>query len=540
VSDDTFERTVLSFQRRDYARAEADCRELLSARPGHAGALKLSGVIALLGGRAAEAAGFFERALAAEPDSFDVLCNLGTAYLHLGRPADAVEQYQRATTLRPKHREAQVNLASAYKALGQYDKALAALAPLAAGVPDPLLLTELASLHVLARHYAAGIRCYREAIDASPDALPARRGLAHALQLAGRMSDAVEEYRAIAGRWPQDAQAQADLGAALAKAGAAEAAIAAYRRAVAIDPADAIARAALGQLFHDRVCPWHFTMLNDEHRNACYDAAIRDAVRPGSLVLDIGTGSGLLAMMAARAGAAHVYACESVPVIAEKARQIVEANGFAERITIIPKSSLELRIGADLPRQADVLVSEIVDVLLLGEGIVRTLAHALRELVGAAARVIPRAGAIHAMLVESEPLHRHDRVGHAAEFDVSAFNEFSRYGYFSAHLRHFAHRPLSRPVEVFRFDFTRPDAAPQQRDVEFRAAESGTCHALVSWFELTLDDRQRVSGDPAAGGAHWMQAVHLWNRPRAVERGETVKVAASHDTRQVYFLTDTV
>ena len=142
------------------------------------------------------------------------------------------------------------------------------------------------------------------------------------------------------------------------------------------------------------------------------------------------------------------------------------------------------------------------------------------------------------MLVESETLHRHDRVDRAAGFDVSAFNELSRYGHFSVHAQHFAHRPLSRPVEVFRFDFTRPDMAPERREVDFLTTQGGTCHALVSWLELTLDDQQRISGDPAGGMTHWMQTVHLWNRPRDVDRAETVKVVAGHDTRQVYFLTD--
>lgn len=62
----------------------------------------------------------------------------------------------------------------------------------------------------------------------------------------------------------------------------------------------------------------------------------------------------------------------------------------------------------------------------------------------------------------------------------------------------------------------------------------------MTWLELTLDDRQRVTGDPAGSGTHWMQTVHLWNRPRAVDRRETIKVLAGHDTRHVYFLTDIV
>ena len=50
---------------------------------------------------------------------------------------------------------------------------------------------------------------------------------------------------------------------------------------------------------------WHFGMLNDAERNTAYDRALRARVRAGDMVLDIGAGTGLLGMMAARAGAAR-------------------------------------------------------------------------------------------------------------------------------------------------------------------------------------------------------------------------------------------
>ena len=57
---------------------------------------------------------------------------------------------------------------------------------------------------------------------------------------------------------------------------------------------------------------WHYRMLNDKERNEAYDGAIKRAlqIRPGATVLDIGGGTGLLSIFAARAGADHVYCCE--------------------------------------------------------------------------------------------------------------------------------------------------------------------------------------------------------------------------------------
>ncbi len=105
--------------------------------------------------------------------------------------------------------------------------------------------------------------------------------------------------------------------------------------------------------FINRTVPqWHFSLVQDHARNAAYDAALRRAVTPTSRVLEIGTGTGLLAMMAARAGAAAVVTCEVVPAIAEKATDIVAHNGYGDRVRVvanIPTSSMPRRIWAAAP-----------------------------------------------------------------------------------------------------------------------------------------------------------------------------------------------
>jgi type II protein arginine methyltransferase len=534
-----FRRALDHFQRRELGPAETICNEILAAHPEDGDALGLAGTIALMAGRPADAALRLGRAAKLNPSSYTVLSNLGSAYVELHRFAEAAEIFARALALRPDYRPAYFNLAGAYKGMGAFDEAIARLSPLAAGNgKDDTVLVELAGLHVLAGRAEAGIALYGDAIAAAPSSLAARQGLAYLLKQRGRAAEAVEHYRWIAERKPTDNAAQIDLGFALIAAGAATDAIATLRRALVKDPTNVAARAALGELFRDRVPAWHVSMLNHDARNDAYDAAIRHAVKTDSTVLDIGTGSGLLAMMAARAGALHVYACEAQPLLAEKAREIVRANGFADRITIIAKTSQQLRVGEDLPRRADVLVSEIVDTELIGEGICATLNHALRELVDPGAAIIPRAGSIRAMLVESAALHRQDRVARAAGFDLGAFNEFARYNFAALDLRHFAHRAISGAIEIFRFDFTRPNFRHEAKSVAIPVATRGTCHALLTWFELELDEERRLSSGPDSGGEswHWQQAVYLFDAPRLVEPGDAIRVAASHDTQHVRFL----
>jgi len=94
---------------------------------------------------------------------------------------------------------------------------------------------------------------------------------------------------------------------------------------------------------------FHASMLNDRRRTAGYLASIRDIVKPGDVVVDIGTGTGILAIAAVRAGARHVYAIEEAR-IARVARTLFEANGMTDHITLIRGRSTEVK----LPQRADV------------------------------------------------------------------------------------------------------------------------------------------------------------------------------------------
>ena len=113
-----------------------------------------------------------------------------------------------------------------------------------------------------------------------------------------------------------------------------------------------------GYLYHQK------DMLEDQQRMTAYHDAVRlnPALFRGKTVLDVGTGSGILAIWAAQCGARKVYAVEAT-YMATHAKKLVEANGLGDVVTIIQSTVEEV----ELPEQVDVIISEWMGYFLLRE-----------------------------------------------------------------------------------------------------------------------------------------------------------------------------
>ncbi|GGU94935.1 hypothetical protein GCM10010182_08980 [Actinomadura cremea] len=310
----------------------------------------------------------------------------------------------------------------------------------------------------------------------------------------------------------------------------------AYRLILGVDRHNQDALLGLGRAVRHAVPRWHWEMLHDEERADLYDLAIRRAVtaNPDALVLDIGAGSGLLAMMAARAGARGVVACEGQPSVARTAVEVVRTAGYDDTVRVVPKMSTRMTVPGDLPRRADLLVTEIVDCGLLGEGILGTIAHAREHLLTPDATIMPCRARVYAQLVESVHLHRKNHVGKLHGFDLAPFNRLSTLEYFDSRLHRHEHRVLSEPLQVFDFDLSTADASPQRVDLQVRPTSPGRLHAIAFWFEMDLVPGVTVTNAPGVE-SHWKQAIQCVPVPPLVQPGDPVAVTALHDGRHVRF-----
>ncbi|MFB9831821.1 50S ribosomal protein L11 methyltransferase [Actinoallomurus acaciae] len=349
---------------------------------------------------------------------------------------------------------------------------------------------------------------------------------------AGSLVDAAEARREAA---RPNVEGLIDWGHALYEEGRYDEAAKAFEFVLGVEDGNWRALIGRNRAIRRSVPRWHWEMLHDELRSELYDKAIRHIVSPQHLVLDVGAGSGLLSMMAARAGARQVVACEAQHPVAEVARRVISKAGHDDVITVVPKMSTRMRVPGDLPRRADVLVTETVDCALLGEGILPTITHAREHLLTDDAIILPCGGRVFAQLVESPSLYRKNHVGQLYGFDLTEFNQLSSIEYFDSRLRHHEHRMLSEPIEVFRFDFYRDTAEPRRAEFVVPPSVAGTCHAVVFWFELDLVPGLSLANSPSTPNTHWKQAIQCLPVPIHVQPDEPLLLDARHDGVNIHF-----
>ena len=354
------------------------------------------------------------------------------------------------------------------------------------------------------------------------------------LKQLGRAEEALLAFNRALVLRPNYADALNNLGVMYRDAKNTDAAIAAFKKAVEISPHLPQAKTNLRSAYRDVVPAWHFAMMDDHTRNSAFEAAIRRSV-PGKRVLDIGTGSGLLAMMAARAGASAVTTCETVGVIADRAREIVARNGLAERVKVIGKASTELVEGRDFESRAEVLVTETLASGLIGEGILPTLEHAHQNLLTPGATIIPAAGSIMGYLAGGDTLKGMLFVDRIAGFDLSPFNDFAP-PILAASLDSVPHDPLSDDLELLQFDFKAKSFPMAKRPMHIKATKPGVCVGIAQWIRIDLDSQTRYENRPAPGTAHnghWTHLLHRFSRLVPVQPGDIVSVIVRHDRSQV-------
>lgn len=126
-------------------------------------------------------------------------------------------------------------------------------------------------------------------------------------------------------------------------------------------------------------------MIGDRVRMASYRDAIAQVVKAGDVVADLGTGLGILAMMAAQAGAGKVYAIDLNPRSLWMARLLAKENGVEDKIEFMEADAQQ----CDLPEKVNVIVSELIAEFGCEEGVYETVSRFAAKNLAPGGRCIP-------------------------------------------------------------------------------------------------------------------------------------------------------
>ncbi|XP_067642449.1 protein arginine N-methyltransferase 7 [Eurosta solidaginis] len=317
-------------------------------------------------------------------------------------------------------------------------------------------------------------------------------------------------------------------------------------------------------------CTGFGDMLHDRERNQKYYAALHKAVADMHAdgrqvhVLDIGTGTGILSMMALKAGADTVTACEAFMPMANCAQRIFEANGCSDRARLVKKRSTEICIGKDMPHKANLLVAELLDTELIGEGAISIYNHAHDELLTDDVVCIPSQATCYAQMVHSSLAAQWNTMKIVADLDGNILLKPPKEvleckGDAAVHdmqmsqlqLEHF--RLLSKAMEIFAFDFNRKAKRETQRQnlLEVEALQAGSTDLIFYWWDIKMyaaDDTtlscapwwahpdSKKSPHVIPWRDHWMQGVYYIPKPLNIpSKGEKFILNCNHDEYSLWF-----
>lgn len=315
------------------------------------------------------------------------------------------------------------------------------------------------------------------------------------------------------------------------------------------------------------VLPYHFTIMGDMDRLQVYKDGIVAAVRAKAKqlgrrprVLDAGCGAGLLGVCAAMEGA-EVWMCEAVTLMRQMAREVLATNATAiaaarGMVHLLPAMmSTRLQIGkdGDVEHKFDIIVSEVMDLWCLGEGVIPTMRHAKAKLLTEDGLMLPSRLVVFAQPIE---LGLWNEAEKEHSINLSPMYRYFKAKYSPFRIAQLPHRMLTdEPIPVIEIDLHNvpsqpPDGTPNLEGVNLciriggKAAlqaklstatidRSGMLAGYGFWWAADLGNGAVCTSDPQNPQRSWKQLVRWLDTPRFVQEGEEVQLLACHNDHQV-------
>lgn len=267
-----------------------------------------------------------------------------------------------------------------------------------------------------------------------------------------------------------------------------------------------------------RVLEEHLGYWLDTVKLDRYRKALTQTIQPGARVLDLGSGTGLLALLACEAGAAHVIAVESGPLVAPL-RTILERNGVADRVEIVHAMSTDL----ELETPVDVIVGDQLGGFAFTSGAHRYYADAAKRVLSPRGVTIPRSIQLFVAGVEDAGTRAAiDGFTDAIDYDLEEL------AWLSANTLRVVRLPrsalLTEPIRVHRSAAS--DAQRFRVSLTLEATSDGRLDGLLGMFRAELAPGTTISNMPGSSDQleeRWQDVLPL-REPLQVQRGDRIQV----------------
>jgi protein arginine N-methyltransferase 1 len=260
-------------------------------------------------------------------------------------------------------------------------------------------------------------------------------------------------------------------------------------------------------------------MLGDARRAEAYAGALKQAIRPGCSVVDLGSGTGVFSLLACRYGARKVYAIEPNSDATQVAREIARANGFADQIEFYEARAQDV----ELPEQVDVIVADLRGILPIVPANIPTVMNARDRFLKPGGILLPRRDQLFAAVVEAKalwealakPWKKFD-----FGFDFTAARRMTLNRWHSCHGA--AERLLTDPALWFELDYHAIQSPNVQGRLKWNVRHFGWAHGVALAMDAEIAEGFSISCEPGEKTQTYGSAFFPWEEPVYLTLGDAV------------------
>ena len=400
----------------------------------------------------------------------------------------------------------------------------------------------LGSLSIQTKNFDKAQQLLNKVIQIDPNHAKAHNNLGATFQELKNNQEAINCYEKAIKINPKLPDTYCNLSLLYMNSGKYEKALQYCNQALVLTPQMLKAINLKSEILKKSVPHWHTPMINDKDRNNFYFSALKSVIKTNSSVLEIGTGSGLLSIMAANLGAHEINTCEANSIMVTTAKQVIEDNNLSEKINVIQKKSNDIKIGTDINKPADILVSEIFSSNLLSEDVLPSLEDAKQRLISKNAKIIPEYGSIMIALFGGEDIGKNIYAEKFENIKLSKFNSI-------VSKKHVLQRQdlkvdlMSKTFEAFRFDFVnKNNFLPENKKIEIKATKEGRSYGIIQWIKMGMNDGLKHENHPSnlTNASGWQKILYLFDDPIELVIGQKVTIIGKHERNIVWFFLDKI